>query len=153
MTQPLEVRVTRQAGSPHALGAAVLAFGLLLSPAPAAAQEWDETYRAGLAALARGDHALAITALRRAIALRPEPGRNIPTPAPTSRRATPTSGWPRASQLGQRDARPDLDKSASGEPGEPAPARLAALSDGAAQPPGAARATPTPRRRRPRRRP
>ena len=57
--------------------AALAAF--LLAPAPICAQEWHESYRAGLAALQRGDAARAVEALRRAIALRPEPGRNVVT--------------------------------------------------------------------------
>jgi hypothetical protein len=51
----------------------------LLFPTAAGAQEWDEAYRSGLTALARGDHARAAAAFKRAIALRPEPGRNILT--------------------------------------------------------------------------
>ena len=57
--------------------AALAAF--LLAPAPICAQEWHESYRAGVAALQRGDAARAVEALRRAIALRPEPGRNVVT--------------------------------------------------------------------------
>jgi hypothetical protein len=52
---------------------------VLLSAGPAAADEWHEAYRAGLAALQRGDHATAAERFRRAIALRPEPGRNVVT--------------------------------------------------------------------------
>lgn len=59
--------------------AAALALVLLLAPAIARAQDWDDAYRSGLAALARGDHAGAAAAFRRAIAKRPEPGRNVPT--------------------------------------------------------------------------
>ena len=55
-----------------------LALGLMLA-ASAGAQDWDEAYRGGLAALARGDHARAADAMRRAIALHPEPGRNVLT--------------------------------------------------------------------------
>jgi len=58
---------------------AAIALALLLAPAAARAQDWDESYRSGLTALARGDNARAAEALRRAIALRPEPGRNVPT--------------------------------------------------------------------------
>jgi hypothetical protein len=56
-----------------------LALGLLLAAGPVAAQEWHEAYRAGVSALARGDPARAVEALRRAVALRPEPGRNVLT--------------------------------------------------------------------------
>ena len=47
--------------------------------ARADAQEWHESYRAGVAALQRGDAARAVTSLRRAITLRAEPGRNVQT--------------------------------------------------------------------------
>jgi len=43
------------------------------------AEEWHEAYRSALAAQARGDHARATEALRRAIRARPEPGRNVVT--------------------------------------------------------------------------
>jgi hypothetical protein len=62
----------------RAVRASVLGV-LALCAARADAQEWHESYRAGLAALRRGDSARAITALRRAIQLRPEPGRNVQT--------------------------------------------------------------------------
>jgi hypothetical protein len=52
---------------------------LLLSARPAVAEEWYEAYQAGVAALKRGDHARAAERLGRAIALRPEPGRNVVT--------------------------------------------------------------------------
>jgi hypothetical protein len=52
---------------------------MLLCPGPAVAEEWHEAYRSGLTALARGDNARGADALRRAIALRPEPGRNLVT--------------------------------------------------------------------------
>jgi Protein kinase domain/PEGA domain len=55
-----------------------LALALLL-PAVGAAEDWDEAYRSGLVALARGDNARAADAFRRAIAMRREPGRNVPT--------------------------------------------------------------------------
>jgi hypothetical protein len=58
---------------------AALVLAALLFPAAAGAQEWDDAYRSGLSALARGDHARAVEAFKRAIALRPEPGRNILT--------------------------------------------------------------------------
>src|SRR5262245_26889084 len=57
----------------------VLAIGILLGAAVAGAEEWHEAYRAGLNALARGDAETAADALQRAIALRPEPGRNVVT--------------------------------------------------------------------------
>ena len=59
--------------------AAAIALAFLLAPAAARAQDWDEAYRLGLTALARGEHGRAAEAFRRAIARRPEPGRNIPT--------------------------------------------------------------------------
>src|SRR5262245_62349124 len=55
--------------------AALLSFGA----AGAGAQEWHEAYRAGVSALARGDAERAVAALQRAVALRPEPGRNVVT--------------------------------------------------------------------------
>jgi predicted Ser/Thr protein kinase len=55
------------------------ALGLSLGGAPAGAQEWHDAYRSGLSALARGDAERAVEALRRAVALRPEPGRNVVT--------------------------------------------------------------------------
>src|SRR5262245_65650503 len=61
------------------LGAVPLAFGLLMAPEPVAAQDWHDAYRTGLMALARGEHAQAAEALRLAVALRAEPGRNILT--------------------------------------------------------------------------
>ncbi|HET7294613.1 MAG TPA: protein kinase [Vicinamibacteria bacterium] len=51
---------------------------LTLAPA-AGAQEWHEFYRAGVTALERGDAVRATGAFARAIALRPEPGRNVRT--------------------------------------------------------------------------
>ena len=59
--------------------AAGLAVALLFGSVAARAQDWDEAYRAGLGALARGDHARAAEAFRRAIAIHPEPGRNVRT--------------------------------------------------------------------------
>jgi tRNA A-37 threonylcarbamoyl transferase component Bud32 len=61
------------------LAGAALGLGLLLSPCASQAEEWHEAYRAGIEALARGDAARAAGALRRAIALHPEPGRNVVT--------------------------------------------------------------------------
>ena len=58
---------------------AAVTLGVLLAAAPAQAQEWHEAYRAGLAALERGQHARAVEALRRAVAGNPEPGRNVLT--------------------------------------------------------------------------
>jgi outer membrane biosynthesis protein TonB len=71
-------RVSRRAGKRVGLALFVLALGLLVA-APAAAQDWHDAYHAGLAALARGDHARAAEALQRAATLRPEPGRNVLT--------------------------------------------------------------------------
>ena len=59
--------------------AAAIAVAVLLVSAAARAQDWDEAYRTGVTALARGDNGRAAEAFRRAIALHPEPGRNIPT--------------------------------------------------------------------------
>ena len=59
--------------------AAALALVAFLAAVPCPAEEWHEAYRAGLAALARGDHARAAEALQRSIAARPEPGRNVLT--------------------------------------------------------------------------
>jgi hypothetical protein len=56
-----------------------MALVAFLTALPSHAEEWHEAYRAGLAALARGDHARAAEALQRAIAARPEPGRNVVT--------------------------------------------------------------------------
>jgi hypothetical protein len=72
-------RVTRRADGSAVRVAAALAVALSAWSAPARAQDWHEAYRAGVSAMARGDHAGAVTALRRAIALRPEPGRNVVT--------------------------------------------------------------------------
>jgi hypothetical protein len=61
-------------------GAAAVALAVVaLCSSRADAQQWHESYRAGVAALGRGDPERAVTALRRAIALRPEPGRNVQT--------------------------------------------------------------------------
>jgi serine/threonine-protein kinase len=56
-----------------------LALGGWLCASLAAAEEWHEAYRAGLSALAHADHAAAAERFQRAIALRPEPGRNVVT--------------------------------------------------------------------------
>ena len=56
---------------------AVAVFCGLLLAQPAAAEEWHEAYRAGLSALESGDHLQAAERLRRAIALRARPGRNV----------------------------------------------------------------------------
>jgi Protein kinase domain/PEGA domain len=58
---------------------AVLAFGLALTPPMAWAEEWHEAYRSGVQALSLGEYKEAVGKLRRAIALRPEPGRNVVT--------------------------------------------------------------------------
>ncbi len=58
------------------------ALVLLAAALPAMAQAWPTFYSAyqdGLAAQARGDHALAVRAFRRAIVLNPQPGRNVRT--------------------------------------------------------------------------
>jgi hypothetical protein len=64
------------------LGAALRAAGaitLLLVPVAARGEEWHEAYHAGVQALARGNAEAAVAALTRAVALRPEPGRNVLT--------------------------------------------------------------------------
>lgn len=58
------------------------AFLLLAAAVPALAQAWPTFYSAyedGLAAQARGDHARAVQAFQRAIALNPAPGREVRT--------------------------------------------------------------------------
>jgi Protein kinase domain/PEGA domain/Tetratricopeptide repeat len=70
--------VTSRSDGANKVAAGVLTLGLLAA-APAAAQEWHEAYRSGLTALARGDATRAVESLRRAVALRPEPGRNVVT--------------------------------------------------------------------------
>jgi Protein kinase domain/PEGA domain len=56
-----------------------LALGLCLAAPDAWAEEWHEAYRSGVQALSRGRYKEAAEDLRRAIALRPEPGRNVVT--------------------------------------------------------------------------
>jgi len=62
-----------------AVAPAVLAALVHLAGSSATAQDWHEAYRAGVAALARGDAARAVTLLERAIQAGPEPGRNVVT--------------------------------------------------------------------------
>jgi hypothetical protein len=45
----------------------------------ATAQEWHDAYRSGLMALGRNDYSRAIADFQRAVALRPQPGRNVLT--------------------------------------------------------------------------
>jgi hypothetical protein len=71
--------VTRPNHGPAGRWAAALVLGLLMAGGRVAAEEWHEAYRSGLTALARGDATRAAEALRRAVALRPEPGRNVVT--------------------------------------------------------------------------
>ena len=71
--------MTRAHQGPPVGWAAALALGLLVAGGRVVAEEWHEAYRSGLTALARGDAARAAEALRRAVALRPEPGRNVVT--------------------------------------------------------------------------
>lgn len=59
--------------------AVVLTLAVLLLAHSVTAEEWHEAYRAGVQALARGDARQAVQHLRRAIASRPEPGRNVLT--------------------------------------------------------------------------
>ena len=109
--------------------ASVVVLGVLLTGTPAAAaQDWHDAYRAGLRALSRGQHADAAAALQRAIALHPEPGRNVltygtnvePRYFPYLRLAEARLG------LGQLDAaREALERSASWGTREPADERQA----------------------------
>jgi SSS family transporter len=111
--------------------AAALGLGLLLAAQPAAAQEWHDAYRAGVAALARGDPARAAESLQRAIALRPEPGRNVITYGTNFEpRYFPYLRLAEARlALGQLDAaREALDRSASWGTREPADDRRALLA-------------------------
>ena len=71
--------VTRWAHGLAVRAAAALILVLSSWSTSAAAQDWHEAYRAGVSAMARGEHARAVEALRRAVALRPEPGRNVLT--------------------------------------------------------------------------
>lgn len=71
-------QATAGTGSRRGLSAAILLAGLLTGPG-AWAEEWHEAYRSGVQALARGDYQGAAEKLRRAIALRPDPGRNVVT--------------------------------------------------------------------------
>jgi hypothetical protein len=139
---------------PAACGAAAFALILVLAPLPVRTQEWDEAYRSGLTALARGDHARAVDSFRRAIARRPEPGRNVPTYGtniepryfPYLRLAEAHLG------LGQLEAaREALEKSASWGAREPADerqklvARLeAAIAQRRPPPPSPPPSTPAP---------
>ena len=141
----------------------------MLLAATAGAQDWHEAYRAGLAALARGDHARAAEALRRAIALHPEPGRNVLTYGTNVEpRYFPYLRLAEAClALGQLDAAGEaLARSAAWGTREPAderqalarPARAAAMAgeEPPAPPPAVAAPTAAPTRRprpRPRRRP
>ena len=56
-----------------------LALTLLWWAAPAAAAEWHEAYRDGVAALAQGQPLRAVTLLEYAASQRPQPGRNVVT--------------------------------------------------------------------------
>ena len=58
---------------------AALTMTVLLAAGAAFAEEWHEAYRVGVQALARGDNRRAVESLKRAIAQRPEPGRNVVT--------------------------------------------------------------------------
>jgi len=139
---------------------ATAAFALMLA-APASAQDWHDAYRAGLTALARGNHARAAEALQRAITLRPEPGRNVVTYRTNLEpRYFPYLRLAEARlALGQLDAaREALERSASWGTRQPAEERQALLvrieaalatrraasASAAAPPPPATLATPTP---------
>jgi hypothetical protein len=122
-----------------------MAVILLALASHAWAQEWHESYRSGVAALARGDNARAAEALRRAIALHPEPGRSVLTYGTNVEpRYYPYLHLAEAYlRLGQLEAAKEtLEKSASWGNREPASDRekLVARLDGALSP---ARAAPT----------
>ena len=123
--------------------------------APAAAQDWHDAYRAGLAALARGDHARAAEALQRAVTLHPEPGRNVLTYGTNVEpRYFPYLRLAEARlALGQLDAaREALERSASWGTREPADERQALPPAWRRRPPAAPPPppppTPAPRRLR-----
>src|SRR6185295_14920678 len=115
-----------------------------------------EAYRAGVAALARGDNARAAQELRRAIALHPEPGRNVLTYGTNVEpRYFPYLRLAEASlALGQLDAARDaLDRSESWSGREPDDERKAlrarleaavAAKRPAPPPPAATTPVPTP---------
>jgi len=133
-------------------GLATAALGLMLA-APAAAQDWHDAYHAGVAALARGDHARAAEALQRAITLRPEPGRNVLTYGTNVEpRYFPYLRLAEARlALGQLDAaREALERSASWGTREPAQerqvllGRLEAAVAAKRPPPAPADTPPTP---------
>jgi hypothetical protein len=56
-----------------------LALALTLAGAPLLAQEWHESYRAGVRALAEGQPLRAVSLLEQAVSQRPQPGRNVIT--------------------------------------------------------------------------
>ena len=125
LTRPGSAVGGKSAGSSMA---GVVVLGVLLTSSPAAAQDWHDAYRAGLRALSRGQHADAAAALQRAIALHPEPGRNVltygtnvePRYFPYLRLAEARLG------LGQLDAaREALERSAAWGTREPADERQA----------------------------
>ena len=133
-------------------GLATAALGLMLA-APAAAQDWHDAYHAGVAALARGDHARAAEALQHAITLRPEPGRNVLTYGTNVEpRYFPYLRLAEARlALGQLDAaREALERSASWGTREPAQerqvllGRLEAAVAAKRPPPAPADTPPTP---------
>jgi hypothetical protein len=135
----------------RAARAFVLLAGLCAAR-PALAEEWHEAYRAGVQALTRGNPQGAVAPLRRAIALRPEPGRNVVTYGTNiESRYFPYLRLTEAYlALGQLDlARETLEASAAHK-GEPAEERkaLQARLDGALEarrpPPTTVAAAPLP---------
>jgi len=150
MPVPDSTRVSRR-NRRVGLAPSTLALCLLVA-APVAAQDWHDAYRAGLAALARGDPARAVEALQRAATLRSEPGRNVLTYGTNVEpRYFPYLRLAEAQlALGRLDAaREALEKSASWGAREPADERqaLAARLDAAVaarRPPPTPTATPPP---------
>jgi SSS family transporter len=128
LTRPGSTVGGKSAGSSMA---GVVVLGVLLTSSPAAAQDWHDAYRAGLRALSRGQHADAAAALQRAIALHPEPGRNLLTYGTNVEpRYFPYLRLAEARlALGQLDAaREALEASASWGTREPADERRALLA-------------------------
>jgi Protein kinase domain/PEGA domain len=118
----------------------------------AAAEEWHEAYRSGVRALSQGDARAAVSSLRRAIALRPEPGRNVVTYGTNFEpRYFPYLRLAEAClALGDLDAAREALEASVARAGEPAEerkaleARLASAQEARRPPPTTLAASPTP---------